>query len=60
LLREKLRSDPASQKRIRHQLRKLRFFISDFAEDKGPFAPADFDALIARGVISIVDDRDAS
>lgn len=57
LLREKVRSDPAAQKRVRHRLRQLGFFISDFASDRGPFAVADFDELVRRGTISIVEDH---
>lgn len=53
LLREKVRSDRDSQKRVRRHLRNLGFYISDFASGAGPFTAADFDGLVQTGAIVI-------
>jgi hypothetical protein len=37
-------------------LRKLPFSISDFASDQEGFTAADFDILIAKGVIRVIPD----
>jgi hypothetical protein len=56
LLREKQTADRDTQKRVRGNLRRLPFYISDFASDQEGFTAADFDILIARGVIRVIPD----
>lgn len=51
LLREKAKADGAGQKSVRSKLRKLGFYISDFAFGEAGFEVADFDRLVANGTI---------
>ncbi len=51
LLGETRRSDRARQKRLRAQIRRLGFYISDFGT---AFRTDDFDQLIEQGTIRIV------
>ena len=53
-LHRKTRADRDEQKRIRQGLRRLRFYISDFADARAGFTAADFDRLVQRGAISII------
>ncbi len=55
LLRKKIRADATQQKSIRSQIRKLGFYISDHALEYSTFRTADFDELISRGAIKIIE-----
>ncbi len=55
LLRELRRSDRDTQKKIRGQLRRMDFFITDFSHDGDGFTASDLDDLIDRGTIKIGD-----
>lgn len=52
LIREKLCSSTTEQKRIRHKIRKLGFYFSDFSDKKG-YNVDDFRDLVASGMISV-------
>ncbi len=54
LLRTKTRAGSTQQKTIRSQLRKLGFFISDFALEWSAFKKSDFDQLVEEGTIKII------
>ena len=54
LLREKGRSDRDTQKKIRRQLRDLRFYITDFDSSYSGFTIEAFENLISAGRIHIV------
>ena len=42
-------------KTVRQQLRKMGFYITDFADDQLGFTAADVDILLSRGTLKIVD-----
>lgn len=48
------RSDRTTQKRLRDELRSMRFYISDFTRSARGFTVADFNALVQRGTITIL------
>src|SRR6266516_8206852 len=50
LIREKQTADAARQKTLRARMRRIGFYISDFAGDPAGFVVSDLDDLIARGV----------
>ena len=54
LLNQKCKAPSEEQKAIRDDLRAMGFYISDFTNSKG-FTSADFDLLIERKVVIIVD-----
>jgi hypothetical protein len=54
LVREKQTADRSRQKTLRARMRRLGFYISDFADYPG-FTVSDLDALIQRGTITIAD-----
>lgn len=56
LIREKQTADRSRQKTLRARMRRMDFYISDFASEHGGFVVSDFDELISRGVITITDD----
>src|SRR4051795_4824594 len=56
LIREKQTADASRQKTLRSRMRRMDFYISDFAADSGGFVVADLDDLISRGVITVTDD----
>lgn len=53
LLREVRRADRSQQKAIRAKMRRLGFFITDYATDQQGFTASDLDELIARGTITV-------
>jgi hypothetical protein len=53
LLREKERGDRSEQKRARHRLRQLGFYISDFHRLNSGFRTSDFEDLVRSGTIQI-------
>ena len=53
LLREKARADATTQKTIRGKIRKLGFYIEDFALDWSGFRAVDFQRLIDNGEITV-------
>jgi hypothetical protein len=53
LLRHKERSDRSEQKRARHHLRQLGFYISDFHRRYSGFGVSDFQELIRSGTIRV-------
>lgn len=53
LLTKKARSAGDAQKTIRAKIRRLGFYISDFTNSGDGFLCQDFDALVAKGSISI-------
>jgi hypothetical protein len=55
-LRELRRADRTRQKTIRAGLRSMGFRITDYTHDQQGFTVADCDALVKRGVITIIDD----
>ena len=55
LLHEVRRSDRGRQKTLRAQIRRIGFYISDYATDQAGFTASDVDRLIARGAIGIED-----
>jgi len=55
LLREKDRADRDTQKRLRSRARTIGFYITDFQTDQSGFTEVDFDGLVQRGTIKIVD-----
>jgi hypothetical protein len=56
LLREKQTADRSRQKALRARMRRIGFYISDFASDYKGFVVSDLDELIRRGTITVVDD----
>lgn len=52
-MKEKQAADATQQKAVRHQLRRLGFYISDFTADAGGFVESDIDTLIAHGVLTV-------
>jgi hypothetical protein len=56
LLDEVRRSDRVRQKSLRAQLRRLGFYITDYATDQAGFTRSDVDRLVARGTITIAED----
>lgn len=55
LIREKQTADRDRQKVLRGKMRRLGFYITDFASDYGGFVLSDLDDLISRGLITISD-----
>lgn len=55
LIREKQTADRDRQKVLRGKMRRLGFYITDFASDYGGFVVSDLDDLISRGLITISD-----
>lgn len=55
LLRDKIRSDSTTQKSIRSQIRKIGFYIEDFALDWSGFRAVDFQRLVDNGDIEVED-----
>jgi len=55
LLREKAAASSIKQKNIRAKLRRLSFYITDFDRSYSGFTVSDFESLIARGMIIIID-----
>jgi hypothetical protein len=49
LIREKQTADPSQQKTLRARMRRIGFYISDYASDSGGFVVSDLDELIRRG-----------
>lgn len=60
LVREKQTADRSRQKVLRGRMRRLGFYISDFAADSAGFVVSDLDDLISRGVITVTDDAGTS
>jgi len=58
LIREKQTADRTRQKALRARMRRIGFYISDFADYAG-FTVSDFDDLVARGAVTIDDARPA-
>lgn len=54
LVREKQTAPPDRQKALRAKMRKLGFFITEYADYSG-FVESDLDDLISRGTITVVD-----
>ena len=54
LIREKQTAPADRQKVLREKMRKLGFFITDYADYPG-FVESDLDDLIARGTITVID-----
>jgi hypothetical protein len=52
LIREKQTAPPDRQKAIRAKMRRIGFYISDYADYPG-FVESDLDDLIARGTITV-------
>jgi hypothetical protein len=55
LLRDIRASDRDRQKVLRSQLRRMGFYITDYATDQAGFSPSDVDRLISKGVIKLAD-----
>jgi sensor histidine kinase regulating citrate/malate metabolism len=55
LIREKQTADSSRQKVLRARMRRMEFYISDFAADPGGFVVSDLDELISRGTIEVVE-----
>ena len=55
LIREKQTADRDRQKVVRGKMRRLGFYITDFASDYGGFVVSDLDDLISRGLITVSD-----
>lgn len=55
LLREIRGSDSDQQKLLRGQLRRIGFYITDYAVDQAGFTASDVDKLIANGAVTITD-----
>ena len=53
LLREVRRADRSRQKSLRAKLRRIGFYISDYAHDQAGFSASDFDDLVQRGTVTI-------
>jgi hypothetical protein len=56
LLRQKAGAYRSEQKSIRGKLRRLGFYITDFDNSQEGFSVADFEDLVRRSLIAIVDD----
>ncbi|MGH2743242.1 MAG: hypothetical protein ACRDSN_11690 [Pseudonocardiaceae bacterium] len=54
-LRELRPAERSRQKTIRARMRRTGFYITDFATDAQGFTVSDFDDLLRRGVIKMVD-----
>lgn len=54
LLREVRASERDRQKALRGQLRRMGFYITDYATDQAGFTASDVDRLIARGTITVL------
>jgi hypothetical protein len=54
LLDEVRRSDRSRQKSLRAQLRRMGFYITDYAADQMGFTSSDVDRLVSRGVIKLL------
>lgn len=55
LLNQKCKAPSEEQKSYRDDVRAIGFYISDFTNSKSGFTSADFDLLIERKKVSIVD-----
>lgn len=55
LLKDIRASDRDRQKTLRSQLRRLGFYITDYAADQAGFTPSDVDRLISKGVVKLAD-----
>ena len=55
LIREKQTADRSRQKALRARMRRIGFYISDFASDYGGFVVSDLDGLISRGTIEVIE-----
>lgn len=53
LIREKQTADRSRQKALRARMRRIGFYISDFASDYEGFVVSDLDELIGRGTIEV-------
>jgi GIY-YIG catalytic domain len=53
LIREKQTADHERQKALRGRMRRIGFYISDFAADYSGFVVSDLDELISRGTITV-------
>ena len=53
LIRLTREADRPDQKKLRRQLRSMGFRISDYSQGNEGFTVADFDALVARGTITL-------
>jgi hypothetical protein len=60
LLREKARASRSEQKSLRGKLRRLGFYITDFDTSQEGFSVENFESLIRRNVITIVEDKASS
>lgn len=60
LLKQVRRSDRDRQKSLRNQLRRMGFYISDYATDQAGFTASDVDRLVARGTITVASSRTSS
>jgi hypothetical protein len=56
LLRDKARASRSEQKSIRGKMRRMAFYITDFDTSQDGFSVADFEDLIRRSLITIVED----
>jgi hypothetical protein len=52
LIREKQTADRDRQKSLRTRMRKIGFYITDYADYSG-FTVSDFDDLVTRGVVTV-------
>ena len=55
LLREKARASSNEQKSIRARLRRMGFYITNFDQSYSGFTAGDFESLVKRGMIIIID-----
>lgn len=55
LLKEIRGSDRDRQKGLRSQLRRMGFYITDYATDQAGFTSSDVDRLMSKGVIKLAD-----
>lgn len=55
LLRDKARVSRSDQKSIRGKIRRLVFYITDFDSSQEGFSAADFESLIRRNLITIIE-----
>lgn len=55
LLERKARADPDEQKKIRQQMRRMDFYISDFDPTGRGFLAADLEDLVRNGTIKVTD-----
>jgi hypothetical protein len=54
-LRELRRAERDRQKTVRASMRRMGFYITDYATDAQGFTVSDLDDLIRRGVIQVID-----